>query len=165
MSPQSDEARHHFFATHQVDVKMKKPKKYQHSRPWWPPFIAMIFYGGRRKKCLSNLFRGLLFCILALTLSVNLAFIASTSSKSPPSSKGDKVVVGDVLATAGGHAIDENGSSGGSRPRRRSNQLRLQANVPKFLTIEVLSSQKRVTVTVDGTTVSYTMGCVYKRHS
>ena len=37
---------------------------------------------------------------------------------------------------------------------RHSNRLRLQESRPKFLTIEVLSSKSKVSVTVDGTTVS-----------
>ena len=38
---------------------------------------------------------------------------------------------------------------------RRSNQLKLQESVPKFLTVEVVSSKTKASITVDGTTVSY----------
>ena len=37
----------------------------------------------------------------------------------------------------------------------RRNSLRLQESKPKSLTIEVLSSQSKVAITVDGATVSY----------
>ena len=37
---------------------------------------------------------------------------------------------------------------------QRSNQLKLQENKPKFLTVEVISSKTKASVTIDGTTVS-----------
>lgn len=35
----------------------------------------------------------------------------------------------------------------------RSNQLKLQESTPKFLTVEVISSKAKASVTIDGTTV------------
>jgi hypothetical protein len=49
----------------------------------------------------------------------------------------------------GGELID-----GGSR----RNSLRLQESQPKSLAIEVLSSQSKVSVSIDGTTVSHSKG-------
>ena len=83
-------------------------------------------------------------------------------------------LLNNILATANGHAViaaSYEGGSGGTgqqqqqqqhRPLnqpddqhpRRSNQLKLQESAPKFLTIEVLSSKDKATVTVDGVTVS-----------
>ena len=62
-------------------------------------------------------------------------------------------MLGHVLATANGHAVSSDGSEVKPSAMRRSNQLKLQESRPKFLTVEVLSSQKSATVTVDGTTV------------
>ena len=81
-----------------------------------------------------------------------------------------------AAGTANGHAVGSLSSSSGTSSVRRSNQLKLQAwlptgicvksvlmansylfqeSTPKFLNIEVISSQKEVSVTVDGTTVSF----------
>ena len=128
-----------------------------------------------RRKCLTRLARGFLLLILVMTISINVVFILETTRKfqasssslpqpqqqqeqESPSSQGKR---GEetVLGTANGHAVlldqsDGGKSAGDLKPtNRRSNQLRLQENTPKFLTIEVLSSQAKVSVTVDGTTV------------
>ena len=46
---------------------------------------------------------------------------------------------------------DGDGYGGGEK---RYNSFRLQESLPKTLTVEVLSSQSKVSVSVDGTTVS-----------
>ncbi len=73
----------------------------------------------------------------------------------------------EVFATAHGHAVGEEepppantavdaaaAAAASAAGSRRSNQLKLQElSKPKFLTVEVLSSRKKASVTVDGTTV------------
>ena len=92
--------------------------------------------------------------------------------------------VDEQAGTANGHSVGAASSGGSSGVSvRRSNQLKLQAGLPvvrsyvpgngkrlyaislllqestpKFLNVEVVSSQKLVSVTVDGTTVSPTRG-------
>lgn len=111
------------------------------------PFPAFFFIKPwARRKCWQKLIRIFLTLILVLTISINVVFMLETSRNGlAPESKRP--------VTANGHVVDREPSD--ILPtNRRSNQLKLQQNLPKFLTIEVLSSQKKVSVTVDGTTVS-----------
>lgn len=57
---------------------------------------------------------------------------------------------------------EEGGEVMGEISRNRRHQLHLQESTPKSLTIEVLSSQSRVAITVDGATVrSITLNLFY----
>lgn len=110
------------------------------------PFPAFFFIKPwARRKCWQKLIRIFLTLILVLTISINVVFMLETSRNGlAPESKRP--------VTANGHVVDREPSD--ILPtNRRSNQLKLQQNLPKFLTIEVLSSQKKVSVTVDGTTI------------
>ena len=49
-----------------------------------------------------------------------------------------------------------------SASNHRSNQLKLQENMPKFLTVEVVSSKVKASVTIDGTTVCFEYSSIIK---
>ncbi|XP_023721134.1 protein O-linked-mannose beta-1,2-N-acetylglucosaminyltransferase 1 isoform X3 [Cryptotermes secundus] len=90
---------------------------------------------GRRKVLLTKIFQGLLIVVLLITIGINVMFILDTSRR-----------LYEENPTTG----DERGLIDGSS-RRKS--LRLQESQPKSLGIEVVSSQSKVSVSVDGTTI------------
>ncbi|KAK8383416.1 hypothetical protein O3P69_019063 [Scylla paramamosain] len=96
-----------------------------------PPLLLLP--RGRR---LARLVQGGLMLVLMVTIAINISFIVDkTRQLRTPS------------ATLGSE-----GDGGGAGVGRRNN-LRLQESPPKTLMVEVLSSQNRVAVTVDGATI------------
>ncbi|XP_035219578.1 protein O-linked-mannose beta-1,2-N-acetylglucosaminyltransferase 1-like [Stegodyphus dumicola] len=87
------------------------------------------------RRLLSKLFQFLLLVVLMITVVINILFILDTSRK----------LQEDVPALG-----DSDGIGGGEK---RHNSFRLQESLPKTLTVEVLSSQSKVSVSVDGTTI------------
>ncbi|XP_066996973.1 protein O-linked-mannose beta-1,2-N-acetylglucosaminyltransferase 1 [Anabrus simplex] len=88
-----------------------------------------------RRRILTKIFQGLLVIVLLITIGINVMFILDTSRRLQE----EALHAGD-----GGELVD--GES-------RRNSLRLQESQPKSLAIEVLSSQSKVSVSVDGTTI------------
>ncbi|XP_023717300.1 protein O-linked-mannose beta-1,2-N-acetylglucosaminyltransferase 1 [Cryptotermes secundus] len=88
-----------------------------------------------RRRFLTKIFQGLLIVVLLITIGINIMFILDTSRR-----------LHDEVQTTGdgGELVDG---------RNRRNNLRLQESQPKSLAIEVVSSQSKVSVSVDGTTI------------
>lgn len=107
-----------------------------------------------RRKVMGKIGRCLLLLLIVLAVSLNFVFVFSGFVVGTMSNSNRDIV---VAGTANGHAASAGG--GGEQQQqqaptnRRSNQLKLQENTPKFLTLEVVSSRKRVAVSVDGNTV------------
>ncbi|CAL1276918.1 unnamed protein product [Larinioides sclopetarius] len=87
------------------------------------------------RRLLSKLFQFLLLVVLMITVVINILFILDTSRK----------LQEDIPSLD-----DSDGLDGGEK---RHNSFRLQESLPKTLTVEVLSSQSKVSVSVDGTTI------------
>ncbi|GIZ02489.1 protein O-linked-mannose beta-1,2-N-acetylglucosaminyltransferase 1 [Caerostris extrusa] len=87
------------------------------------------------RRLLSKLFQFLLLVVLMITVVINILFILDTSRK----------LQEDVPS------LDDSDGLGGGE--KRHNSFRLQESLPKTLTVEVLSSQSKVSVSVDGTTI------------
>ncbi|XP_037799344.1 protein O-linked-mannose beta-1,2-N-acetylglucosaminyltransferase 1-like [Penaeus monodon] len=88
---------------------------------------------GRR---LAKLLQGLLMLVLVATIAINVTFIVEKTRQ-----------LREPLVAAGSES-----DVGGAGVGRRNN-LRLQESPPKTLTVDVVSSQTRVSVTVDGATI------------
>ncbi|XP_049805744.1 protein O-linked-mannose beta-1,2-N-acetylglucosaminyltransferase 1-like isoform X1 [Schistocerca nitens] len=88
-----------------------------------------------RKRILTKIFKALLVVVLLITIGINVMFIMDTSRRLQEEA---------FRAKDGGEFVD--GES-------RRNSLRLQESQPKSLAIDVLSSQSKVSVSVDGTTI------------
>ncbi|KAJ9595636.1 hypothetical protein L9F63_013188 [Diploptera punctata] len=88
-----------------------------------------------RRRILTKIFQGLLVVVLLITIGINVMFILDTSRR-----------LHEEMPTTG---ADESLIGGESR----RNRLRLQESQPKSLAIEVMSSQSKVSVSVDGTTI------------
>ncbi|XP_064477377.1 protein O-linked-mannose beta-1,2-N-acetylglucosaminyltransferase 1-like isoform X1 [Ornithodoros turicata] len=86
----------------------------------------------RHRRVFARLCQYLLLAILSVTVVINVMFIMDTSRKLQEESP----------------SIDQN--SGGEG---RHGGLRLQESLPKTLTTEVVSSQSKVSITIDGTTI------------
>ncbi|XP_071522133.1 protein O-linked-mannose beta-1,2-N-acetylglucosaminyltransferase 1-like [Panulirus ornatus] len=88
---------------------------------------------GRR---LAKLLQGGLMLVLVATIAINVSFIVEKTRqlRTPLTNTGSE------------------GDGGGAGVGRRNN-LRLQESPPKTLTLDVVSSQTRVSVTVDGATI------------
>ncbi|XP_013781473.2 protein O-linked-mannose beta-1,2-N-acetylglucosaminyltransferase 1-like [Limulus polyphemus] len=87
------------------------------------------------KRVLSRICQLVLLIILMVTVVINVLFILDTSRK---------------LQQESAESDDPGGISGAEK---RYNSLRLQESLPKTLTIEVVSSQSKVSVSVDGATI------------
>ncbi|CAL4093564.1 unnamed protein product [Meganyctiphanes norvegica] len=100
---------------------------------YWLPLLYLP--RGRR---LAKIMQGGLMAVLMVTILINISFIVDkTRQLRAPFEKGTHE--GDGLG----------GVEGVGRP----NNLRLQESPPKALTVEVVSSQTRIAVTVDGATI------------
>lgn len=91
-----------------------------------------------RRRILAKTFQVLLVIVLLVTIVINIMFILDTSRRLQEESFS--------ISEEGGEVI-------GEVSRSRRHQLHLQESTPKTLTIEVLSSQSRVAITVDGATI------------
>lgn len=88
-----------------------------------------------RRRLVTKIFQGLLVVVLLITIGINIMFILDTSRRLHDEA---------LSARDGGELVDG---------KNRRNNLRLQESQPKSLAIEVSSSQSKVSVTVDGTTI------------
>ncbi|BES90438.1 GNT-I family [Nesidiocoris tenuis] len=87
-----------------------------------------------RGQCVSRCFQVMLVLILVLTIGLNMIFILDTSQR----------LRGELNSYGARYVIEEEKSEAG---------VVIQEFTPSSLTIEVLSSQSRVTVTIDGATI------------
>lgn len=87
-----------------------------------------------RGRILTKFFQTLLVVVLLLTIVINVMFILDTTRK---------------LQTNG----YDSGSDSGVMLDKRRNDARLRESLAKTLVVEVLSSQSKVSVIVDGTTI------------
>ena len=112
-----------------------------------------------KRKTIFKLGKFFLFLVLFFTVAVNVAFIVETTkrfdvdaaARSGPSDPGSNPDLDPSSVLT-----DQESGSDRLTKSRRSNQLKLQESVAKFLTIDVVSSKSKAAVTVDGTTVSWT---------
>ncbi|KAF4532879.1 hypothetical protein B566_EDAN001482 [Ephemera danica] len=88
-----------------------------------------------RRRILTKIFKALLVIVLLVTICINVMFIWDTAGRLKEEA---------LLTAVGGDLVDA---------ESRRNSLRLQESQPKALAIEVLSSQSKVSVSVDGTTI------------
>nr|CAD7461647.1 unnamed protein product [Timema tahoe] len=88
-----------------------------------------------RRRLLAKIFQVLLVIVLLITIGINVMFILDTSRR---------------LQEEGSHTGEGSEHVDGES---RHNSLRLQESHQKSLTIEVLSSQSKVSISVDGTTI------------
>lgn len=105
----------------------------QQSSSFLLPYVYLRHVPHRR--ILSKVFQFLLLIVLMVTVVINILFILDTSRKlqEEDSLSGDSPGTGDS--------------------EKRHNSFRLQESLPKTLTVEALSSQSKVSVSVDGTTI------------
>ncbi|XP_076347188.1 protein O-linked-mannose beta-1,2-N-acetylglucosaminyltransferase 1-like [Tachypleus tridentatus] len=102
---------------------------------------SMLFSSGHSwrhissRRIFSRIFQLLLLIVLVVTVVINVLFILDTSHKLQEES-----------------SYSDN-PEGISVTEKRHKSLRLQESLPKTLMIEVLSSQSKVSVSVDGTTI------------
>ncbi|XP_064095240.1 uncharacterized protein LOC135207444, partial [Macrobrachium nipponense] len=95
-------------------------------------YLAMIPRGRRLAKFLQCA----LMLVLVATIIINVSFIVDKTRQ----------LRAPMINT------ESDGDGGGAGVGRRNN-LRLQESPPKTLTVDVISSQNRVAVTVDGATI------------
>ncbi|XP_040578926.1 protein O-linked-mannose beta-1,2-N-acetylglucosaminyltransferase 1 [Lepeophtheirus salmonis] len=144
MSPQSTSDNHTYLfripnnrKTESHHVYHLLPVSSRSFKPWW-----------NRRKLIVRTVKLTLFLILCLTIGINVFFILETTKKLNAQS----IALGntELSERQNNHLPD---SLFLWPTNRRSNQLKLQENTEKFVTIEVLSSKSKVSVTVDGTRV------------
>uniref|UniRef100_A0A0A9YQB8 Protein O-linked-mannose beta-1,2-N-acetylglucosaminyltransferase 1 n=1 Tax=Lygus hesperus TaxID=30085 RepID=A0A0A9YQB8_LYGHE len=87
-----------------------------------------------KTRCFSRCFQALLVLILVLTIGLNMIFILDTSQR----------LRGELNNYGTQYVVREEKEDGG---------ILIQEFMPASLTIEALSSQSRVTVTIDGATI------------
>ena len=81
--------------------------------------------------------------------------LSKSDSKNTPINRQNKVNNHDVLADSQGEEVSKRHDSLSINAPQRSNQLKLQElSKPKTISIEVLSSKSKVSISIDGTTVS-----------
>ncbi|XP_059490734.1 protein O-linked-mannose beta-1,2-N-acetylglucosaminyltransferase 1-like [Neocloeon triangulifer] len=90
-----------------------------------------------RRRWLTKVFKSILVVVLLVTICINVMFIMDTAGRL----KEEALLTG---ASGSDAAVDADS---------RRNNFRLQESQPKALAIEVLSSQSKVSVTVDGATI------------
>ncbi|CAB3383749.1 Hypothetical predicted protein [Cloeon dipterum] len=89
-----------------------------------------------RRRWLTKVFKAILVVVLLVTICINVMFIMDTAGRL----KEEALMAG----ASGSDAVDADS---------RRNSFRLQESQPKALAIEVLSSQSKVSVSVDGATI------------
>uniref|UniRef100_A0A1B6FTU3 Protein O-linked-mannose beta-1,2-N-acetylglucosaminyltransferase n=1 Tax=Cuerna arida TaxID=1464854 RepID=A0A1B6FTU3_9HEMI len=91
-----------------------------------------------RHKLLAKIFQFLLVFVLLVTIVINIVFILDTSRR---------------LQEESTHTVTQDDVEGRDLASLEQSQAQLEESAPKMLTIEVLSSQSRVAVSVDGATI------------
>ncbi|XP_046683655.1 protein O-linked-mannose beta-1,2-N-acetylglucosaminyltransferase 1-like [Homalodisca vitripennis] len=91
-----------------------------------------------RHKLLAKIFQFLLVLVLLITIVINIVFILDTSRR---------------LQEESTHTVIQDDVEGRDVASLEQSQAQLEESAPKMLTIEVLSSQSRVAVSVDGATI------------
>eukprot|EP00095_Tigriopus_kingsejongensis_P002154 maker-scaffold248_size238799-snap-gene-1.30 protein:Tk02154 transcript:maker-scaffold248_size238799-snap-gene-1.30-mRNA-1 annotation:"protein o-linked-mannose beta- -n-acetylglucosaminyltransferase 1" len=124
-------SRRHFFPF-KPTMMMQRPASGGNGGTWTTLFFIKPW---ARRKFWQKIMRIFLSMTLLVTICINVVFMLETNRSVSGHPKAP-------VATANGHVVDKEATDL-LLTHQRSNQLKLQQNLPKFLTIEVMSSQKK----------------------
>ncbi|KAF2365654.1 hypothetical protein FHG87_003599 [Trinorchestia longiramus] len=113
----------------------------------WSRGVRIVLLKASARRLVTRLLQGALLLVLILTIAVNIVIIIDKSQR---------------LSVVGPPRVQGSGEEGGVGAEltmySRRNNLRLQQTAPKTLSLEVLSSREKVSVTVDGATIVESAG-------
>jgi len=127
---------------------MLRHQRTHSSGRWWP-----------RRHFVSKTIKFSLLVVFCGTIILNVLFLAETTKHQDTSSTTDngrrhpRNLRQQAAFEWSSDIASDISQQTMPQTHQRSNQLKLQENKPKFLTVEVISSKTKASVTIDGTTI------------